>query len=104
MVELEAHVVRHDQHGCSNGLTPLEKSVGTQTQIAELGDTPTNFIVRNYEPQLEVLQHAKLFITHGGMNSTSEGLYYGVPLIVLPQSPTNLLLRDVWLKSVRAST
>jgi MGT family glycosyltransferase len=61
-------------------------SVGRQTQIAELGDIPANFIVRNYVPQLEVLQHAKLFITHGGMNSTSEGLYYGVPLIVLPQS------------------
>ncbi|TCZ74306.1 glycosyl transferase family 1 [Paenibacillus albiflavus] len=61
-------------------------SVGRQTQIAELGDIPANFIVRGYVPQIEVLQHAKLFITHGGMNSTSEGLYYGVPLIVLPQS------------------
>jgi MGT family glycosyltransferase len=61
-------------------------SVGTQTQMAELGEIPANFIVRNYVPQLEVLQRAKLFITHGGMNSTSEGLYYGVPLIVLPQS------------------
>lgn len=61
-------------------------SVGRQTQIAELGDIPENFIVRNHMPQLEILQHAKLFITHGGMNSTSEGLYYGVPLIVVPQS------------------
>ncbi|MBW7476704.1 glycosyl transferase family 1 [Paenibacillus oenotherae] len=61
-------------------------SVGRQTEIAELGDIPANVIVRNYVPQIEVLQHAKLFITHGGMNSTSEGLYYGVPLIVLPQS------------------
>ncbi|MCR8630948.1 macrolide family glycosyltransferase [Paenibacillus radicis (ex Xue et al. 2023)] len=61
-------------------------SVGKQTQIADLGDIPANFIVRNYVPQIEVLIHAKLFITHGGMNSTSEGMYYGVPLIVLPQS------------------
>ncbi|MFB0845670.1 macrolide family glycosyltransferase [Paenibacillus oleatilyticus] len=61
-------------------------SVGRQTRIAELGDIPANFIVRDYVPQLEVLQRAKLFITHGGMNSTSEGLYYGVPLIVFPQS------------------
>jgi len=42
-------------------------SVGTQTQIEELGDIPKNLIVRNYVPQLEVLQHAKLFVTHGGM-------------------------------------
>lgn len=61
-------------------------SIGRQTGIAELGDIPENFVVRNYMPQLEVLQHAKLFVTHGGMNSTSEGVYFGVPLIVLPQS------------------
>lgn len=61
-------------------------SVGGRTQLDSLGEIPANFIVRNYVPQLEVLQHAKLFITHGGMNSTSEGLYYGVPLIVIPQS------------------
>lgn len=61
-------------------------SVGRQTRIEELGDIPANVIVRSYVPQLEVLQHAKLFITHGGMNSVSEGLTYGVPLIVIPQS------------------
>ncbi|EPZ51659.1 glycosyl transferase family 1 [Alicyclobacillus acidoterrestris ATCC 49025] len=61
-------------------------SVGRQTQIEELGAIPANFLVHQYVPQLEVLQHAKVFITHGGMNSTSEALYYGVPLIVLPQN------------------
>ncbi len=61
-------------------------SVGRQTQIEELGAIPANFLVHHYVPQLEVLQHAKVFITHGGMNSTSEALYYGVPLIVLPQN------------------
>ncbi|MBB6730388.1 macrolide family glycosyltransferase [Cohnella zeiphila] len=61
-------------------------SVGSQTGMEELGDIPGNFIVRHYVPQLEVLQRAQLFITHGGMNSASEGLYYGVPLLVLPQN------------------
>ena len=61
-------------------------SVGKQTRIEELGDIPANFIVRDYVPQLEILQHAQLFITHGGMNSTNEALYNSVPLIVLPQS------------------
>lgn len=35
-------------------------------------------------PQLEVLQYAHVFVTHGGMNSSSEALYYGVPLVVIP--------------------
>jgi MGT family glycosyltransferase len=59
-------------------------SVGKQTDIRQFKDIPTNFIVRNYVPQLEILQQADVFITHGGMNSSSEGLYFGVPLVVIP--------------------
>ena len=61
-------------------------SIGKQTSLVDLGEIPENFIVKNYLPQTEVLKSAKLFITHGGMNSTHEGLYYGVPLIVIPQN------------------
>ncbi|MEK3917819.1 macrolide family glycosyltransferase [Paenibacillus sp. FSL H7-0331] len=61
-------------------------SIGNKTQISDLGVIPKNFIVKNYVPQTDVLKYTKLFITHGGMNSTNEGLYYGVPLIVIPQS------------------
>lgn len=61
-------------------------SIGEKTNRSELGEIPTNFMVENYVPQTEVLKQAKVFITHGGMNSTHEGLYYWVPLIVIPQS------------------
>ncbi len=61
-------------------------SVGKGTDIAGLGQVPPeNFIVRNSVPQLDVLQHVDLFITHGGMNSVHEALYFGVPLILAPQ-------------------
>ncbi|OXM84785.1 macrolide family glycosyltransferase [Paenibacillus rigui] len=65
---------------------PIVMSIGNKTLVSDLGEIPKNFIVKNYVPQMEVLQHTALFITHGGMNSTHEGLYYGVPLIVIPQS------------------
>ncbi len=61
-------------------------SIGRNTDPAELGEIPANFIVKAYVPQTELLRHAKCFITHGGMNSTHEALYEGVPLIVIPQS------------------
>ncbi|MCI1581182.1 MAG: glycosyl transferase [Clostridium beijerinckii] len=61
-------------------------SVGRKIDISIFKNIPTNFIVRNYVPQLEVLKYADVFITHGGMNSTNEGLYFNIPLILIPQS------------------
>ncbi|MEM8535522.1 MAG: macrolide family glycosyltransferase [Chloroflexota bacterium] len=66
-------------------------SVGKNTEISQLGTTPDNFIVRHYVPQLAILQQVDAFITHGGMNSVHEGLYYGVPEIVVPHQFEQLL-------------
>lgn len=60
-------------------------SVGDKINIANLGVIPSNFIVRNFVPQLDILQRADVFVTHGGMNSVHEGLFYGLPLVVIPQ-------------------
>ena len=60
-------------------------SAGAFTDLTQLGNVPDNFIVRNYVPQLQVLRRADVFITHGGMNSVHEGLYFGAPEIVIPQ-------------------
>ena len=37
--------------------------------------------------QMAVLQIADVFITHRGMNSVSEALYNGIPLVLFPQTP-----------------
>ena len=60
-------------------------SIGSNVSEASLGPPPPNFSVQSYVPQLEVLQRASAFVTHGGMNSVSESLYFGVPLVVIPQ-------------------
>ncbi|KYD08112.1 hypothetical protein B4102_2902 [Heyndrickxia sporothermodurans] len=69
-------------------------SIGEKVQLSDLGEIPNNFIVKNYVPQTEVLKHTKLFITHGGMNSVHEGLYYGVPLIAIPQSADQPMIAE----------
>jgi MGT family glycosyltransferase len=66
-------------------------SVGKQTNIQELGPIPANFIVRPSVPQLEILERTDIFITHAGMNSVHEGLYYGVPLVLVPHQFEQLL-------------
>lgn len=61
-------------------------AVGKQTDIDSLGEIPDNFIVRDYAPQIDILKRADLFITHAGMNSANEGLYFNVPLLLFPQT------------------
>ncbi|OPX43790.1 oleandomycin glycosyltransferase [Ruminiclostridium hungatei] len=59
-------------------------SVGRNINMESFRDIPENFVIMDHVPQLEVLKHADLFITHGGMNSANESLYYSVPLIAVP--------------------
>ncbi len=60
-------------------------SIGTNVSEASLGQAPANFVVRPHVPQMEVLGRASAFVTHGGMNSVSESLFQGVPVVVIPQ-------------------
>lgn len=61
-------------------------SVGEDTDIENLEGVPTNFIVEKFVDQISVLQVADVFITHCGMNSVSEALYFGIPLVLFPQT------------------
>ena len=60
-------------------------SVGRKCEVSQLGEIPPNFVVKSFLPQLEILKRADVFITHAGFNSVSEALYFGVPMLALPQ-------------------
>lgn len=62
-------------------------SVGTFIDMKKLGDVPKNFTVATSVNQIEVLQKVDVFLTHCGMNSVNEALYYSVPLVLFPQTP-----------------
>ena len=64
---------------------------GRGVDPSTLGPIPSNFLVRQHVPQVEVLQRARVFLTHGGMNSIMEGLWFGVPLAVFPQRGDQLI-------------
>jgi MGT family glycosyltransferase len=66
-------------------------SLGEGLRKEELGPLPANIQAASYVPQLEVLQRASAFITHGGANSVMEAFSFGVPIIVVPQNDEQTL-------------
>lgn len=59
-------------------------SAGKKFNIKRLKHIPSNIRIYNSVPQLTVLKMADVFVTHGGMNSVSESLVCGVPMVVIP--------------------
>lgn len=60
-------------------------SIGSVLKPEDLGDIPENVTVMPFTPQLEVLANTDYFITHAGVGSVMEALYYGVPSFCVPQ-------------------
>lgn len=64
----------------------LKQRVLWKYEDDSLADIPSNVMIRKWMPQNDVLAHPNviLFISHGGAFGTSESLYHGVPLVLIP--------------------
>ena len=61
-------------------------SVGNLVSIEDFGKLPENISVYSHIDQIAVLKKADVFVSHCGMNSVNESLYFEVPLVMLPQT------------------
>jgi len=59
--------------------------VGCQPDVLDgLPTPPSNFIIQEAVPQLELLPKCHAFLSHCGANSMHEALSFGVPLVCVP--------------------
>jgi MGT family glycosyltransferase len=66
--------------------------VGHDIDPAALGRVPDRVVVSaELLPQLQVLEQADVFVSHGGMNSVQEGLDHGVPMVLVPHQLEQLI-------------
>lgn len=61
-------------------------SCGKAVNPESLNGLTENVKVYSKVNQLEVLSKANVFLTHNGMNSTSESLYMATPMVLFPQT------------------
>jgi len=59
-------------------------SIGRNVEPETLGNVPSNVIVVHTAPQIQLLKHAALCITHAGLNTALEALANGVPMVAIP--------------------
>ena len=62
---------------------------------AEFENVPGNVLVVDWAPQLEILKRAALMITHGGIGTLKDCIYFGVPMVVFP------MMRDQAMSGAR---
>lgn len=61
-------------------------SAGKGFNVSKIFPVPDNLYVFDYVPQVDLLQYCDIMITHGGINSITECVFYGVPTLNYPLS------------------
>ncbi|QXV63892.1 glycosyltransferase family 1 protein [Mucilaginibacter sp. 21P] len=61
-------------------------AVGSDIKPSVFKRVPENVKLFQFVPQIDILEHASVMITHGGINSINECILSGVPMIVYPLS------------------
>lgn len=82
MLELYSNCIK----AFGNTETELLISAGESFDISSLGPLPENVRVERWVEQTAVLKETDVFISHCGMNSASESLYFGAPVLCYPQT------------------
>lgn len=78
----------------SNENVEVVISLGRRSRKIKKQITGNNIHIFDFVPQLEVLKKASLFITHAGMGSANEAMYFGVPMLASPVTSDQPMVAD----------
>jgi UDP:flavonoid glycosyltransferase YjiC (YdhE family) len=87
-----ADVLSYVVRACEDIPCRLVISCGSDQALKDSVHCSANVTLLDSAPQIDILAHARLFITHGGLGSIKESIMCGVPLLVIPfdtDQPTN---------------
>ena len=75
-------------------------AAGSHLRADEFAPLPPNALVVSSAPQLSILPKASAMITHGGIGSVKECIFFGVPMVVFPaiRDQPNVAARVVYHK------
>ncbi|XP_037960919.1 UDP-glycosyltransferase UGT5-like [Teleopsis dalmanni] len=64
----------------------LKQNVLWKYENESIGHLPTNVMIKKWMPQNDILAHrnVKVFITHGGLFGTQEGIFHAIPMLCIP--------------------
>nr|AVT42214.1 UDP-glucuronosyltransferase 40D9 [Lissorhoptrus oryzophilus] len=79
-----------------NAFSRLKQKVLWKFEEENMIKIPKNMLIKNWMPQRDILAHpnVKLFITHGGFLSTTETIFHGKPVLVIPVFADQFLNAD----------
>ena len=81
--EKDSRYFRIIAEACCGLNAQLVLSLGTR-EDSPVPELPGHPVVVNYAPQRELFARAAAAVTHSGMNTTMQSLYFGVPLVAIP--------------------
>lgn len=59
-------------------------TVGSRLDPSELEPLPDNIEAHSWLSHFAVLEHARICVTHGGMGTVMQSLYWGTPMVAVP--------------------
>nr|CAH7725296.1 unnamed protein product [Callosobruchus chinensis] len=80
------HLPKERLEGIVKAISRLKQRVLWKYEDVDLPGKPENLMITKWLPQVDVLAHPNIvaFISHGGLLSTTEATYFGVPIIGIP--------------------